>query len=313
MTEVLLFGRRVGWADILRRPSAFKDSKLESVIFEENSNLTTLTAKTRTRGSFYATTYSGSLSDKYTKSEGAFSGCNIKSITLPKSLKHIGPETFSKSGLQTITFEDGTQLSDIGALSFACCDLNSIEVPASVNYIGGAAFAYCTSLASISFQSTSNLSSLKYDIAPVNTSYVADYMLGAFSGCIALTSITLPSSLTEIAKYSFYGCTGLKTIKFSENATLATIGDYGFYDCPMLHTVDMSNCNQVTKIGASAFKSSDEMRLFKIGTVVPPTCGSTPFGAVGNYSVLKVPDGAVTQYQSASGWKAFASITGLNE
>ena len=123
----------------------------------------------------------------------------------------------------------------------------------------------------------------------------------------------MPASLTEIAQYSFYGCTALKTIKFSENATLATIGDYGFYDCPMLHTVDMSNCNQVTKIGASAFQSSDEMRLFKIGTVVTPTCGSTPFGAVGNYSVLKVPDGAVTQYQSASGWKDFASITSLNE
>lgn len=136
---------------------------------------------------------------------------------------------------------------------------------------------------------------------------------GTFYGCTALTSITLPASLTEIAQYSFYGCTALKTIKFSENATLATIGDYGFYDCPMLHTADMSNCNQVTKIGASAFESSDEMRLFKIGTVVPPTCGSTPFGAVGNYSVLKVPDGAVTQYQSASGWKDFASITGLNE
>lgn len=105
----------------------------------------------------------------------------------------------------------------------------------------------------------------------------------------------------------------MKTIKFSENATLATIGDYGFYECPVLHTVDMSNCNQVTKIGESALKSSDEMRLFKIGTVVPPTCGSTPFGAVGNYSVLKVPNGAVTQYQSASGWKDFASITGLNE
>ena len=124
---------------------------------------------------------------------------------------------------------------------------------------------------------------------------------------------TISNSLTEIARYSFYGYTALKTIKFSENATLATIGDYGFYDCPMLHTVDMSNCNQVTRIGASAFQSSDEMRHFKIGTVVPPTCGSTPFGAVGNYSVLKVPDGAVTQYQSASGWKDFASITSLNE
>ena len=121
------------------------------------------------------------------------------------------------------------------------------------------------------------------------------------------------SSCCRISSANHCGCTALKTIKFSEKATLATIGDYGFYDCPVLHTVDMSNCNQVTKIGASAFQSSDEMRLFKIGSVVPPTCGSTPFGAVGNYSVLKVPDGAVTQYQSASGWKDFASITSLNE
>ena len=164
----------------------------------------------------------------------------------------------------------------------------------------------------VKFETTSKLSGINYDISPVSY-YETGIELGTFYGCTALTSITLPASLTEIAQYSFYGCTALKTIKFSENATLATIGDYGFYDCPVLHTVDMSNCHQVTKIRASALQSSEEMSILKIGTVVPPTCGSTPFGAVGNYSVLKVPDGAVTQYQSASGWKDFASITGLNE
>ena len=67
-----------------------------------------------------------------------------------------------------------------------------------------------------------------------------------------------------LPRYSFYGCTALKTIKFSENATLATIGDYGFYDCLVLHTADMSNCNQVTKIGASAFQSSEaDMHISK--------------------------------------------------
>lgn len=294
-------------------PNAFRDTKLESVLFEENSNLTTLTSNgIGNRSMFYSRSSYGAFENKYLYPEGAFSGCIFKSIVMPKSLKYIGPETFSCSSLQNITFEEGSQLSDICALAFACSDLESIEIPANVTFIGGAAFSCCTSLVSISFQSTSKLSSILYDITRYNNN-TKDYELGTFYSCTALTSITLPASLTEIAQYSFYGCTALKTIKFSENSTLATIGDYGFYDCPVLHTVDMSNCNQVTKIGASAFNSSDEMRLFKIGTVVPPTCGSTPFGAVGNYSVLKVPDGAVTQYQSASGWKDFASITGLNE
>ena len=39
------------------------------------------------------------------------------------------------------------------------------------------------------------------------------------------------------------------------------LGDYGFYDCPMLHTADMSNCNRVTKIGASAFESSNSISV----------------------------------------------------
>ena len=112
----------------------------------------------------------------------------------------------------------------------------------------------------VKFETTSKLSGINYDISPVSY-YETGIELGTFYGCTALTSITLPASLTEIARYSFYGCTALKTIKFSENATLATIGDYGFYECPVLHTVDMSNCNQVTKIGASAFESSNSISV----------------------------------------------------
>ena len=263
-----------------------------------------------------------------------YKSTNVETVILPQGLTQIGASAFSESKVKEIAIGPNVQtiannafascsglislalpdaLTSIGESAFsACTSLTAINIPANVNTIGVYAFSGCTSLSAIDFESASKLTSIQYDIKPYGN-YIKAYELGTFYGCTALTSITLPASLTEIAQYSFYGCTGLKTIKFSENATLATVGDYGFYDCPVLHTVDMSNCNQVTKIGASAFQSSDEMRLFKIGTVVPPTCGSTPFGAVGNYSVLKVPDGAVSQYQSASGWKDFASITGLNE
>lgn len=226
--------------------------------------------------------------------------------------------------LSSVEFENGSSLCSVGRFAFLDCNnLSSITLPAAVSIIGFGAFSGCTNLSNIAIEGSAT-SMMIETVSKDDLSYsggsgtpyryndnVEEY--GTFYGCLSLSTISLPSRLTDIGNYSFYGCTALKTIKFSENATLATIGDYGFYDCPMLHTVDMSNCNQVTKIGASAFQSSDEMRLFKIGTVVPPTCGSTPFGAVGNYSVLKVPDGAVTQYQSASGWKDFASITSLNE
>lgn len=47
--------------------------------------------------------------------------------------------------------------------------------------------------------------------------------------------------------------------------------------------------------------------------MTPPECSSNPFGQVGTYSVLKVPSGTTEAYKSAKYWKAFASITGLNE
>ena len=301
-------------------PNAFRATSLKNVSFDTNSKLKVLTSQGLGSrdvvyypiGTEYIESGIKKFSSSYSEPEGAFSQCIFTDIILPKSLEYIGPETFACSSVISVSFEEGSLLKEIGELSFANSAITSIAIPAKVYRIAGAAFHNCTSLFTIEFDKLSALETIEYSLYNHSPNDRAQ-LNGAFYGCTALTSITLPASLTEIAKYSFYGCTALKTIKFSENATLATIGDYGFYDCPMLHTVDMSNCNQVTKIGASAFQSSDEMRLFKIGTVVPPTCGSTPFGAVGNYSVLKVPDGAVTQYQSASGWKDFASITGLNE
>ena len=126
-------------------PNAFRNSALETLEFEDNSCLQTLTSEGfGSRTDFASNNFDYESFDNYYKfPEGAFSGCNFKSIVLPKSLKHIGPETFSKSGLQTITFEEGSQLSDICALAFACSDLTSIVIPASVTHIGGAAFADC--------------------------------------------------------------------------------------------------------------------------------------------------------------------------
>ena len=62
-----------------------------------------------------------------------------------------------------------------------------------------------------------------------------------------------------------------------------------------------------------AFYNDPELRLFKVSTETPPTCENNAFVGINPYSVLKVPSGCANAYKAATGWKNFASITGLDE
>ena len=55
---------------------------------------------------------------------------------------------------------------------------------------------------------------------------LGDYM---FSGCSALTSLTLPSSVTKIGNYAFENCSGLTSMKIPSGVT--KIGDCAFAGC----------------------------------------------------------------------------------
>ena len=142
---------------------------------------------------------------------------------------------------------------------------------------------------------------------------------GTFADCTALTSIEIPASVETIEAAAFKGCSSLATVTFEKGSQLKTIGGGGssyygaFGQLKNLMTVDMSACTQVKTIGESAFDGDSELRLFKIGTETPPTCGRDAFSGINPYSVLKVPSGCADAYKAKSGWNNFASITGLDE
>ena len=71
----------------------------------------------------------------------------------------------------------------------------------------------------------------------------------AFSGCIGLTSITIPESVTSINDYAFYNCSGLTSVTIPNSVT--NIGSGAFEYCIGLTSVTIGN--GVTSIGEGAF------------------------------------------------------------
>ena len=78
---------------------------------------------------------------------------------------------------------------------------------------------------------------------------IADY---AFSDCTAMTSVTIPNSVTSIGIYAFENCGGLTSITIPNSVTL--INDYAFYNCTALTSVTIPN--SVTEIGQYAFENT---------------------------------------------------------
>lgn len=144
-----------------------------------------------------------------------------------------------------------------------------------------------------------------------------DNYSGALSDCKALTFIEIPASVETIEIAAFKGCSSLEMITFEKGSKLESISgvrDLGAFDGAInLTTVDMSECTQVKRIDEYTFYGNSNLRLFKIGTEIPPTCKDYTFYNINPYSVLKVPSGCTDAYKKATGWKKFASITGLDE
>jgi len=253
--------------------------------------------------------------------DDAFSGCsNLWKVTIPVNVESITFNNFKGCvSLKTITFEKGSKLKAftgghdnnykiLGAF-LDCKSLTTIEIPASVESLGTAFKG--SSLRTITFEKGSKLKSITGGYQN------KDNYSGALSDCKALTFIEIPASVETIEIAAFKGCSSLEMITFEKGSKLESISgvrDLGAFDGAInLTTVDMSECTQVKRIDEYTFYGNSNLRLFKIGTEIPPTCKDYTFYNINPYSVLKVPSGCIDAYKKATGWNDFANITGLDE
>lgn len=269
---------------------AFAASKVEEVVFGENSRLTEIGNK-----AFLACSNLTSvvLPDSVTTiGDSIFLRCyNLESVTLPASLASFSASMLGCDSILNIYIGDGsTTYKSVDGVLFSA-DLKTLvyylptradesyEIPAGTEQIASGAFSGNKSLKSITIPASVKL---------IDTN--------AFSNCSSLTTVTFSGGSTEplvIGKYAFSGCTSLASIALP--ARTSAIEDYAFYGDTSLSNISFNKANETSKltsIGSNAF-----FRTAFTKVTVPEgvrTIGDTAYGNCYSLVTVTLPEGLIS-------------------
>lgn len=136
--------------------------------------------------------------------------------------------------------------------------------------------------------------------------YTSNDIIGAsvFSDCRSLTSVIIPSSVTEIGWGVFKYCRSLTSVNIPSSVT--EIGEYAFGGCSSLTSVDIPS--SVTSIGERAFYDCSGLRsIYVYAGTVPSTVAGAFEGCDSKNCTLYVPKGTYDAYWLTE-WGYFENI-----
>lgn len=201
----------------------------------------------------------------------AFRDSSVTSVTIPASVTEIGANAFAGcTNLTSVTYggdwsnltiQSGNPAVEDAAKDAANEQLfdfefippdNTAVIVTNYKYNGAAADVTIpsryqgkpvTMIDPVAFYNNSAVTSVTI---PDSVTAIPDY---AFGFCSQLTNISIPNSVTFIGFSAFNSCTSLKSITLP--SSLSTIQSYAFYNCGNLKTIRIPV--SVTSIGNCAF------------------------------------------------------------
>ena len=180
--------------------------------------------------------------------EASFYNCGqLVNLEIPANIETIrGQAFYNCSYLETLSLTEGIKVIESGAFG-NCSSLKSLNIPESViemNY----AFTECTSLEAVHVKNLSSYLKIYFSDYMANPMYHANHL---FVNDQEVEDLILPDDIETLQPGAFYGCTNLKSIKFSNK--LYYIGNHAFEGCTSLSSVEFPYT--VRQIGESAFKN----------------------------------------------------------
>ena len=225
----------------------------------------------------------------------------------PATVTTIASYAISRAQISSVTFEENSVITTIGANAFyGCLSLLSVVLPETLKTIQSQCFMNCS----------------------------------------ALQTINIPKSVTSIGTEAFYGCESLiaidvdtaNTIYSSENGVLYNkkktrliiypankqdanykvndstriVTKYAFWKVSELSSIELPEV--LDSIGLAAFAYCTNLTSIKSYAISAPTkLGNNCFyGIDKNACVLFVPAGSIDSYRDANQWKDFLNIVEID-
>ena len=245
-----------------------------------------------------------------------FAAQHLTEVTLPKSLRYIGPGAFSSTGMSKILLPEN--ISGFSGTSFGLLEVTlspdnkfliqhkdgtittngkkktllyvpktlqgTYIVPEDVTTLPYAAFYYCKNLKSIK---------LHNGIKSIGPS--------VFNSCGSLRVMQLPTGMTSIPGSLFQHCSSLKYVTIPD--TVKVIGDLAFFGCHQLDDVQLPA--GLTRIGGQAFQGCASLRKIKLPDSLI-LIGGQAFSGCSSLKELVIPDSV-----ESIGHGAFSGCTSL--
>ena len=184
-----------------------------------------------------------------------------------------------------IVIPEGIEIISPGALVYA---MGVTELPSTIKEIGSLSCAG-TGITTLNLPNLTRIGLMAFNLE-------GDL-------CAPLTSVTIPSGVTEIGMVAFSGCSTLTSVTFAENSQLTEIGMNAFYKTGL---TSVTIPESVTNLGEGAFSCST-LTTVNISQNDPTKqqCGEFIFGKLANVNEnlkIYVP---VRLYKEAKNWSTY--------